>query len=427
MIGFPIFPVTRVVFRVHDLEILVRADRQARPFGPHLDHLGATDQDRLVGGFFQHGVGGAQHAFILALGKDDVAGSKGRGLEHRAHDQRRAEDRAVKLALIGVQILDRPRRHARFHRRLGNSGRHHTDQARIEGLRDQVIRPEGQLFTVIGGGGFGCGGGAGKRRDAFDTGQLHLVIDLRGPHIQRAPEDEGETQHVVDLIGKIAAPGGDHRIGGDFQHLLGHDLGRGVRQRENHRAVGHLGDHFLFQHTGPGQAKEQIRPVDHLIQRAQVAFLRIGRLLRVHILGPAFIDQPMKIAEPHIFAFHAQLQQHVQAGDARRAAAGRDDLDVFKCLADHTQRIGGGGPHDNGGAVLVVVEDGDVHLLAAQFFHDEAFGRLDVFQVDGAKARFQTLDDGGQLFGVGFGDFQVETVDIGEFLEQNRLAFHHRL
>ncbi len=105
----------------------------------------------------------------------------------------------------------------------------------------------------------------------------------------------------------------------------------------------------------------------------------------------------------------------------------RDDLDVFELLARHVQRVGGRRPDDDGGAVLVVVKDGDVHPLAAQLFDDETVGRLDVFQVDRAEGRLQRADDIGQLFGVGFVQLDVETVDIGEFLEQDRLAFHHRL
>ena len=44
----------------------------------------------------------------------------------------------------------------------------------------------------------------------------------------------------------------------------------------------------------------------------------------------------------------------------------------------------GGG--DDGGAVLVVVEDRDVHQLAQALLDDEALGRLDVLEVDAAEA-----------------------------------------
>jgi hypothetical protein len=60
-------------------------------------------------------------------------------------------------------------------------------------------------------------------------------------------------------------------------------------------------------------------------------------------------------------------------------------------------------------------------------FDDETIRRLDVFEVDRAEGGFQRADDLGQLFGVGLVHLEVETVDIGEFLEEDRLALHHRL
>ena len=38
---------------------------------------------------------------------------------------------------------------------------------------------------------------------------------------------------------------------------------------------------------------------------------------------------PVNVAQPHVLAPHAQLQQHVQAGDAGGPPAGRDDPDVL--------------------------------------------------------------------------------------------------
>ena len=65
------------------------------------------------------------------------------------------------------------------------------------------------------------------------------------------------------------------------------------------------------------------------------------------------------------------------------------------------QRVGRRRPHDDGGAVLVVVKDRDVHALAAEPFDDEAVGRLDVLEVDRAEGGLERADDIGQLLGVG--------------------------
>jgi hypothetical protein len=57
----------------------------------------------------------------------------------------------------------------------------------------------------------------------------------------------------------------------------------------------------------------------------------------------------------------------------------------------------------------------------------EAFRRLDVLEIDGAEGGLERGDDFDQLVRVALLDFDVEHVDAGEFLEQHRLAFHHRL
>ena len=98
-----------------------------------------------------------------------------------------------------------------------------------------------------------------------------------------------------------------------------------------------------------------------------------------------------------------------------------------KLLAVQPQRIGDGGGDDDRGAVLVVMEDRDLHALLQLRLDLETFRSADVLEIDAAEGRLERrhgLDHA--LDGVG-GDLDVEHVDAGEFLEQDRLAFHHRL
>ena len=85
----------------------------------------------------------------------------------------------------------------------------------------------------------------------------------------------------------------------------------------------------------------------------------------------------------------------------------------------------GGG--DDRGAVLVVVEDRDVHPLAQRLLDDEAVGRGDVLEVDAAEARLQQRDRVDERLRVLGVELDVDRIDVGEALEQHRLAFHHRL
>ena len=64
-----------------------------------------------------------------------------------------------------------------------------------------------------------------------------------------------------------------------------------------------------------------------------------------------------------------------------------------KVLALQHQPVADGGGADDGGAVLIVMEDRNLHALAQLLLDDEAFGRLDVFQIDAAEGRLQRRHD----------------------------------
>jgi hypothetical protein len=76
---------------------------------------------------------------------------------------------------------------------------------------------------------------------------------------------------------------------------------------------------------------------------------------------------------------------------------------------------------------MIVVEDRDPHPLAQPALDLEALRRLDVLEIDRAEGRLERGDDVAEAGRVAFLDLDVEGVDPGELLEQNRLALHHRL
>ncbi|GGI75723.1 hypothetical protein GCM10007973_10820 [Polymorphobacter multimanifer] len=91
------------------------------------------------------------------------------------------------------------------------------------------------------------------------------------------------------------------------------------------------------------------------------------------------------------------------------------------------QRVDDAGGGDDGGAMLVIVEDRDVHPLLERGLDDEALGRLDILEVDAAEARLHDLDGGDELVDILGRELQIDRIDIGEALEKHRLALHHRL
>ena len=102
------------------------------------------------------------------------------------------------------------------------------------------------------------------------------------------------------------------------------------------------------------------------------------------------------------------------------------DPDLLDPLADDPERVQQGGEDDDRGAVLVVVEDGDVELRAKTLLDLEAARGRDVLQVDAAEAGRDRLDGGDDLVRVLRVEADRPGVDAAELLEEQGLALHHR-
>ena len=155
--------------------------------------------------------------------------------------------------------------------------------------------------------------------------------------------------------------------------------------------------------------------------------LREEDLVLVHQLGAALVDHAGEVGDPDVLARHAELDQQAEAGERGGAGARGDELDVADVLAADLQRVQHARADDDRGAVLVVVEDRDVHARAQRALDVEAVRRLDVLEVDAAEGRLERGDQVDQLVEVLLVDLDVEHVDAGELLEEDALAFHHRL
>ena len=92
------------------------------------------------------------------------------------------------------------------------------------------------------------------------------------------------------------------------------------------------------------------------------------------------------MAVAHGDVLEASGQQQLHDGDGSSACAGGDDLDVLLLLADNLQRVRQAGEGDDSGAVLIVMEDGNVALFLQLALDLKAARRGDVLEVDAAEA-----------------------------------------
>ncbi|XQU68068.1 NAD-specific glutamate dehydrogenase [Cupriavidus sp. H18C1] len=419
--------IARIVLGIDQLEIDARLQAQAGLVDAHLDHVRTADQDRTRQALVDHGLHRAQHALFLALGIGDTLGRGLGGREHRLHDQAGVVDVLRQLLAIGLEVLDRTRGHTRLLRGARDGRRDLLDQALVERRRDDVVGAELQFLARVGGGHRVVGLGLGQLGDRLDAGQLHFLGDLGRTAIERAAEDVREAEDVIDLVRIVRTAGGDDAVGA---RGLGHfrtDLRLGIGQRQDDGLVGHRLDHLGGQHAGSRAAEEHVRAFDDVGQRAGRGVLRVAGLVGLHVGVAAGEDHALRIDHVDVLALDAQAHHRVQARDRRGAGARHRHLDAGDVLADHLQAIEQRCRRNDRGAVLVIVEDGDVHPLAQLLLDVEALGRLDVLEVDTSERGLERGDDLDDLVRVARIEFDVEHVDAGELLEQAALAFHHRL
>ena len=121
----------------------------------------------------------------------------------------------------------------------------------------------------------------------------------------------------------------------------------------------------------------------------------------------------------------ARLHQF-KAGNAGGARAVHHHLAVGQFLAGDLQGVDDTGKADDGRAVLVVVKDRDVDELPQALLDDETLRRLDVLEIDAAECRADELHRLHDLVDILAVDFDIDAVDIGESLEEDRLSLHDR-
>ena len=420
--GVPV-PLCALVDVVDDLHAIQGEPRGA---GQLLDPLQAPEQDRPCDALIGHPSCGADETDVLGVGIDHLLrllhGPGGDGVDQAV----RGLEPGLKLGPVLVEVLDRSPGQAFVHGCLGHRGGHGPQHPGVERLGDQIVRPELELLQVIcpehrigdrlpGQIGKGAGGG-----------DLHLLRDRACPDVEGASEDEWESEDVVDLVRVVAAPrGNDHivprgpgvrvwnlRVGigqseddGIGGHRLHHLLGDGARNRHSDQGVGSL--EGIGQ--GPGVGLHGEFPLD------------VGEVVTLAV------DDALGVGQEDVCRVDTELDEEPGRCDAGRSGPGEDHSGLGDVPLGQLQRVEKAGSPDDRRPVLVVVEHRDVEPIAECLLDVEALRGLDVLEIDAADRRGQHLAKSDHVVGVGGVDLEVENVDVGKALEQDRLPLHHRL
>ena len=265
-----------------------------------------------------------------------------------------------------------------------------------------------------------------KFGDGTGRSDLHLFVDRRGLNIQRTAENEGEAEHIVDLIWVVAAPGGDDRIRAHGLGIFRHDFRNGIGHREDDRPVGHLLHPFRLQRTCTGQAKEYVGTFQRFFEIGCRCLHRMGALPLIDIVTSRS-DRPGAITDDDVFMPDPHGLDQSGTGERAGPCPVDDHLAVFHFPPGQVAGVDQARGSDDRGAVLVVMHDRDIHAFAQRLLDNKAFGRGDVFEIDAAEGRFHQGDRLDKLVGIFGIEFDVDRIHVGKAFEQHRLAFHHRL
>ena len=128
-----------------------------------------------------------------------------------------------------------------------------------------------------------------------------------------------------------------------------------------------------------------------------------------------------------MLARDSELHVLLGAGHRRRSGADEHHFHVREPLAGELQCIDQRRAGDDRGAVLIVVEDRNLHLAAQPPLDDEALGALHVLEVHAAEGGLERLHHLAEGVDVPRVHLDVEHVDVRELLEEDGFALHHRL
>src|SRR6185437_12866078 len=263
-----------------------------------------------------------------------------------------------------------------IHRFLGDAGFHGSashggslpnQHARIEGLGNDVIGPKGEALHAVSAADAVGHVLLGQRGEGAGGSQLHFFVDGGSVYIEGTAEDEGEAEHIVNLVGIIGAPGGHNDVGADGAGFVVGDFGIGVGHSEDNWFGGHGADHVRGKGALHRQADEHVAALDGFRQGTKRSSEGEALLVGIHTLLAAGVNHAFGVGQDDVLTLHAEANVVFRAGDPRRSCPIHDQPHIADVFADQLQAVQQGGSGNDGGAMLVVVEDGNLHRLLQGF------------------------------------------------------------
>ena len=378
--------VLRRALGVHDGD-LVLGEAQLGDLGG--DVLSPGQQDRMRNPLVDEDLRRTQDLVLLALRKDDALRILLGAIDHHPHELEAPRDQMFEAMPI---LLDGSHRNAGDAALLGRLGHRRSDveqDAVVERLGNEVVAAELERLDPVG---LEHRVGhvlAGEPREGARRCELHRAVDVGGSGIERAAEEEGEAEDVVHLIGIVTSAGSDDGVGTGRQGFVVADLRGRVGHGEDDRIRRHLEQHLGRDGAGDREADEHVRSYQRVLEGARRCLGGELHLLGVGVVRAAAVDDSLAVAEDDVLLADSELEVEAKAAEGGGTGAGEHELHILDALAGNLERIDECRAGDDRRAVLIVVEDRDVHLGLEPALDLETLGRLDVLEIDAAEGRLQ--------------------------------------
>ena len=225
----------------------------------------------------------------------------------------------------------------------------------------------------------------GQLSDGVDASQLHFFRNRGRANIKRPTENKREAEHVIDLVRIIRTTGSDDGVRTHLTGFFRHDFRCGVGQREDQRVFIHRWQPLGFQCTGGRQTEEHISADQRIFQCASVGLLGILGFGRLHVFFTADVDNAFGVADGNVFTLDTDFAPKIQTSDGGSTGTRHHHADFGDILLDDLEAVDQCRSGNNRGAMLIVVEDRDLHPLLEFALDVKTLRRFDVFQIDAAE------------------------------------------
>ncbi len=121
----------------------------------------------------------------------------------------------------------------------------------------------------------------------------------------------------------------------------------------------------------------------------------------IHRPFAPLVNRASAVTDDNIIGWNSHDFQQLNTSNRCGAGAIANNLDAFHVATGQVKRIDQTRSGNDGGAMLIIMENRNIQLVTKLLFNDKTFRCLDIFEVDSAKGWRHQLDRADKSIGIG--------------------------